>query len=59
MPDSHDKGKAPQRKDKPEDVDASDTSNGTLPFPPSAPSIPQLKHVAQTPGMARKECRQR
>lgn len=31
MSDSKDKGKAPERKDKPEDVDAADTSNGTLP----------------------------
>lgn len=31
MSDSQDKGKAPERKDKPEDADASDTSNGTPP----------------------------
>lgn len=61
MPDSHDKGKAPERKDKPDDVDASDTTNGTIPSsPPHCPlAIPQLKRTAQTPRAVRSESRQR
>lgn len=39
MSDSQDKGKAPARKDKPEDVGAEDTGNGTLPPPSLSPRI--------------------
>lgn len=50
MPDSHDKGKAPRRSDKPEDVDISGANNGTHPSLDSNPSSATKAHTTDTTG---------
>lgn len=50
MPESHDKGKTPQRSDKPEDVDTSDTCSGEQHSPSSLPDSAAKAHGTDTTG---------